>query len=454
VRETRERIHVNIPARASRVFVRGTSTVVVDQAVSSASNFLLVVVVGRWLGPASLGVFALVIAGWLIAYGVFRAVVEDPMTVSGCEDRYAGYLGATAVVAIVGAGLLTVVALLLGPGTPRGETVAVLAVFLPMLFLQDFWRRVAFVEGRASAAVVNDLAFLVVQVFILVILIVSGRFSAPAAMLAWGTGGLVGAVLGVRQFRPAAPRLDSGLAALRAGRDISSWLVADFLLNRWSRQAALFIIASVVGASAVGGIQASVNLLGFTNIVILGASSAALARGSREMRTAGVSAMRRAVRTDVLAMTAIVATCAVVYALAGGWALRLVYGVRYASFSRIVPLVALQIFLVCLDTAPVTELRILRDTKSMFLTRACAIPFSLGAVWYLSSEYGATGGALGAALVAGGLAIGAWGALVVDSKVRRTTNARAGGPGDRAAGGPFDCDASLISIGADGPKPN
>ena len=188
------REHSVSPLRSSRY-------VVADQAVASFSNFLLTALAGRWLGPSEFGIFALVLASWLLVVGLMEAVVGDPLLVLGeepgrrrraCDRRPAGRGGAAVPCVAVG--------LLFGWAPSRGQTLLVLAVFLPSLVLQQLWRIVGFQRGRPLASTVNDLVFLAVQVAALAAAFAVGGSGRAAAVGCWGLGALAASALGFRQF--------------------------------------------------------------------------------------------------------------------------------------------------------------------------------------------------------------------------------------------------------------
>ena len=398
----------NLVARSRR-----SMTVVADQAISSGSNFLLAVVVGRLLGPNDFGAFALVVALWLLAYGLFRAVVADPMTVFGESGiDLASYLGAAGVVA--GSMLLTLAvgAVFLGIGTTGGAALGALALALPFLLVQDLWRRVAFMRGEPILAVWNDLIFLVAQLVALACLWATGAFTAPAAVACWGVGAGAGAVLGVYQFRPGRPSIGGGVKVVRQLSTVGSWLALDFVLNRAAKQVILFLIAWMLTTAAVGGIQASVTLLGFTNILILGGTAAALSDGSRVQEAEGSARMRRVVGVSAAFLTAAVGGCILAFAVASGWLIPTIYGARYQSYVSIAPLVAFGLFIQVLDTYPVIVLRIVRDTRRLFLCRLWTMPVGLAVGIALVYEFGLVGAALATIAVSTSLVAGGWVALL------------------------------------------
>jgi O-antigen/teichoic acid export membrane protein len=393
--------------------------VVADQAVASFSNFLLTALVGRWLGPDEFGVFALVLASWLLVVGVFEAALSDPLLVYGEEEDGIGpHVTAALLVGLFAAVPCVVAGVAFGPGTVAGGTLLVLAVFLPALVLQQLWRSVGFQRGRPLASTANDAVFLAVQVAALAAAFGSGRFSAPVAAACWGLGALAATLFGFHQFAGAVAPVSRGIATLHRGRAISDWLVLDFFVNRAGlRQAALFVIAAAAGTQYVGALQAQLNLMGPTNILAFGAASAALARGGAVMRAGDEHAMAHVTRVHGLGLAAAVSAYGLVFAATSGWLIPAIYGAAYRPYVQLAPFVALATVVYSLDLIPTVRLRILRRTRAMFLARAGFAPVCLALAWALPSTAAITGVGLAAVALAALSTGGAWAAL-----------ARSGGP--------------------------
>ena len=318
-------------ARASISPLWSSRWLVADQAVASLSNFLLMALVGRWLGPADFGVFVLVLASWLIVFGVLEAVIVDPMMVLGEEpDGVAPHVTAALLVASAPACRTSPQPSSSGVASVPGQTLLVLAVFLPSLVLQQLWRMVGFQRERPVASTVNDLVFLAVQVGALAGAFLIGGFGAPAAAGCWGLGALAGAAFGFWQFDGGLAPASRGIATLRRGRAISDWLVLDFFVNRAGlRQISLFVIAAAAGTQTVGALQALLNLMGPTNIIAFGAASAALVRGGSQMRAGNEPAMAHVTRLHGLGLAGAVGLYGCLFAASSRWVVPAVYGVGY-----------------------------------------------------------------------------------------------------------------------------
>jgi O-antigen/teichoic acid export membrane protein len=396
-------------ARASDA--RRSTLVMCDQALASGSNFVLAVAVGRWLGPRDLGTLALVLAVWLVLYGLFRALVEDPLAI--LADAYSTRTAVSAglVLALAGSAAVSVASLALDGYVAEARSVLFLGVMLTPLLMQDLWRRIAFLRQRPQAALLNDGVYCVIEVVALGTCRSFHLLTLSTAIVWWGCGAAGGALIGFWQFSTRPSSLLSGATMLWKSRVVSLWIGLDFLVNRSMRQVSLFVIAAVVGSRTLGGIQASTNLLAFTNILILGAGSAALADGAVRLQSDGLPGMRRAVASVTSLATLLVLLCAALYSGLSAPLLTKLYGESYRPFVSLAPIVALQVVVGCLELLPTTELRLLRETRRMFWTRLIFAPVGIAAVWPLCTYGGAHGAAASGAVVTASLTSGAWVAL-------------------------------------------
>src|SRR6202035_2433950 len=110
---------------------------------AGASNVLIAVLAARLLGVASFGLFGIVFLVYMMALGVNRALVNDPLLVHPleAEGRLGEVIGTSCVLGIV----VAVAVLAAGSGAllwdPRlGDALLVLGACMPLLVLQDLGR--------------------------------------------------------------------------------------------------------------------------------------------------------------------------------------------------------------------------------------------------------------------------------------------------------------------------
>ena len=128
---------------------------VVDQGMSSLTNFLIVATVAHLLGAAQLGAYSIALVTYAVALNASRGLATDPLMVrhvgeSGqvWRDTARRCTGTALAVGLASGAVVTGAALLL-PEPTRGAILA-LGLTLPALLLQDSVRFVFFVAGQGG----------------------------------------------------------------------------------------------------------------------------------------------------------------------------------------------------------------------------------------------------------------------------------------------------------------
>jgi hypothetical protein len=76
-----------------RLWMGKASVAVLDQGVMTGSNFVVGILLGRWLSPAQYGAYAIAYALFLLLSLIFQALILEPMSVFG-PSTYRGRLPA------------------------------------------------------------------------------------------------------------------------------------------------------------------------------------------------------------------------------------------------------------------------------------------------------------------------------------------------------------------------
>lgn len=319
-----------------------------DQAVSSASNFVTGVAVARLAGVARFGDYMLTIMVWLIVVGVHRAVITEPIIVTGGQgggDRRATLAhgltaelllaaAASAVVATSGLGISLL-------GADLGRTMLALAPWFAPLLVQDYWRAMAFQQRRPGLALVNDLTFAGVQVAAIVVFALHGWRTVGFMLAAWGLGATAGALLGLLWF-PVVGGLHASVSMLRRMWPLSRWMLADFATGFGSDQAYLAFAAVLLSRADYGGYRAAFSLMGPTVVILLAGGNLGLPEASRRADPEQPAALRvyaRRLTTGILCCVGLY--CAAV-AVGSGRLLGALYGPAFSRYGVLATLSALQ----------------------------------------------------------------------------------------------------------------
>jgi O-antigen/teichoic acid export membrane protein len=144
-----------------------------------------------------------------------------------------------------------------------------MAVALPAVMLQDFWRCAFFTAATPSRSAANDLLWLVVELVLFAMLAAISSSGSPAVIGAWGAAAVVAAVYGCRQAR-VRPLLAGSIGYLRGHFDLGGVLLADTVVSIGTSYVVVLVLAPVVGASAIGALRGAQTLFGPLQVVMAG----------------------------------------------------------------------------------------------------------------------------------------------------------------------------------------
>ena len=235
---------------------------------------------------------------WLVVVGIHRALVAEPIVIDGgLHDDRAAILRRGSIaelrLAVVLAGLIVPAGIVatLARTESAGPSLLVLAVLLPALVTQDYWRSMAFgldapawrssttpSSSRCSWRHWRRSC--------------SGGRTAPWFLLAWGAGAVAGAVVGCFQF-------DVHPFGRRRGPlfshnwPFSRWLLADFLTIFAVDQTYVLLVAVLLGPEDFGGLRAALSLMGPTAVILLSGGNLGLPTLTEANTGSGVDGLVR-----------------------------------------------------------------------------------------------------------------------------------------------------------------
>ncbi len=245
-----------------------------DQALSSISNAALSLVLARLVSAESYGAFALTFTLFTFFLGVSQSLTSAVYVV-----RYSFTGGAVGLEAARGASaaalgfaacvipLLILSAVLVD--APLRQTLLALAVVLPALLLQDFYRTALVSSGRPRAAFTIDALSSVVAVAGIVVLEVQDLMTSWTYLLAWGSGASAAALGGVSRTH-APPFFRGARAWLRAHGRSGLSLAIQWIAVLGATQVSLITLAARTDLTVVGGLRAAQTLLGPMSTLFVG----------------------------------------------------------------------------------------------------------------------------------------------------------------------------------------
>ena len=387
----------------------------VDQVVCSAASFLTTLLVGRFAGPAELGIYVLGFSLVMLCYSVHQSLVGVPYTVFAnrlhgrARAEYAGAVLAQVGLLSLAAALAMLVgmtAVAMGNGPPGlARVLGVLAATIPFVLLREFARRVGFAHLRAGMVLLLDVVTAAVQTFGLVSLIAMGTLSAVSATLVVGLAyALVAAAWLLLARKEFLLRAGSFLPALRKNWAVGGWIFAGGLVSDFSSQSMiLWILAFTVNETATGIFAAASQIIRVCNPLILGIGQILGPKLAAAFNRGGIPAARRVVwsMTRLFALT-MGGFCVATW-FGGGWVIQILFGSKYVGYEQVVTLMAVGTLFASMAMAPAGGLAVLERAHVLFAASLLQGAVTLAVAVALLAAWGPVGVACG--LVAGQLAV-------------------------------------------------
>jgi O-antigen/teichoic acid export membrane protein len=259
-----------------------------DQGVSSLTNFAVVLLAVRTVGTAQFGAFSLAYVTYGFVLSASRGLVTGPLQVRfSATDlptwrrAVAQCTGAAAVAGLVSGVAVLIVALALD-GTAKAAFVA-LGLMLPGLLLQDSWRYAFFALGRGSQAFLNDTIWAIALIPALGLLRVTRHQEVFWFILAWGAAAAVAAAAGAWQAG-VVPRLSRAWDWVWQHRDLGLRYLVESMSINGASQLRTYAVGIIVGLTAIGYLTAANTLMGPFMVIYLGMTLVTVPEAVRAMR--------------------------------------------------------------------------------------------------------------------------------------------------------------------------
>jgi len=246
------------------------SLAIADQGLFAGSNFLLNVLLARWLAPADYGAFALAYSVFLL-FGVFHtAILTEPMLVFGpgkYRERFPEYLGILLrshfALMLPGAALLAAAAFLLGwvYSPAVGRAFLALALAGPFILLLWLLRRAFYVRLNPGWSAVGGGVYLAILLASILALRSAGRLTPATGFLAMAAASLITCLILFALLRPKLATESSTMRAVATDHwRYGKWAAATAGPSWFSSNVYFLVLPAWFGLAEAGALKALLNL--------------------------------------------------------------------------------------------------------------------------------------------------------------------------------------------------
>jgi O-antigen/teichoic acid export membrane protein len=375
---------------------------IVDQGLITGSNFLLSILLARWLSRDEYGAFALGFAVFLLVATLYQALLLEPMSVFGgsvYHSRLGSYLRALmgihlcATLAILGVlGFSALAVRMTGQGAGLCGALAGAAVAAPGILLLWMARRAFYLQLSSAFAVIGAIVYCILVIGGLFLAHSHGSLSSHVAFALMGAGGLFGGAMLLlflfRQFR------DRGVVLHLREVWSRHWKYGQWALlaaaAMWVPANMFYpVVSSFRGVASTAELKALLNFFNpiFQTYAALSLLLLPYASRQRSQR-ANLGTLTWRITLLCTIGTVVYWLIAVVFA---GPAFRLLYSGRYIEVAHLMPVVALGSIFENAFFGPAIVLRAMESPKSVFASLFAAAGFSLVVGIPATWAFGVTG---------------------------------------------------------------
>jgi O-antigen/teichoic acid export membrane protein len=246
------------------------SLAILDQGLFAGSNFLLNVLLARWLAPADYGAFALAFSVFLLLGILHSALVSAPMLVFGpgkYREHFSEYLGILLrghfKVMLPCVALLAAAALLLGrlysPAVERAFLA--LAIAGPLILLLWLLRRAFYARLNPGGAAAGGGIYLLILLAGALALRAAGRLTPATGFLTMAAGSVIACLLLLVLLRPTFATDPATVRAVAADHwRYGKWGVAGAGPGWVTDNIYFLVLPAWAGLAEAGGLRALLNL--------------------------------------------------------------------------------------------------------------------------------------------------------------------------------------------------
>jgi O-antigen/teichoic acid export membrane protein len=364
-----------------------------DQALLSATTFVLNLMFARWMSAEEFGVFAVQMSCILVLSGVQNALVLEPMTIFGAGKYrsaihgYIARLGLLQLFALAAVCIAALVWIEIGKWAVSWQAALSFEITLCTMMLFAFVRRTIYIEILPRFALVVSSTYAATCIGLALVLYRLGDFSPANGLQVFAAGSSMGGLIGWWLFR-SRQRAEASAEAPPTMRALFSdhwrygrWALGSAIVNTGSSTAYPPIIASILSFGSAGMYRAIDTLFAPVGQFVTALSTLALPAivGRRSQNESAVT--RRWVRTALLGAGFIAALYVVPMVLFGRTiALHVFAKPEYASDWLFIAFIGFAAVLGTLQSAAFLFLRSLEKPHGEFWSQltVAAATFTIG----------------------------------------------------------------------------
>jgi hypothetical protein len=386
----RTRVRLPWPAKAMFGSRRGPVALLTN-AVSSAGNLMVAIVVARGESIDGLGAFALAFSAYALVVGLSRAAVtESALALPSAPGRYARSAGRVLMIGMVASALILAAGLTFGNGY-----LTLVALALPGLAAYDYVKTVSLGAENPTWALVQETVWLSLTV----VVAIPGLLGGAPALFVFGAWAVSGSCIGLVCVYLRGYHLVPGWGVGRAETRVSLSFGIDFLAGSGSAHLTMAVLTAVCGTAVVGALRGAGTILAPVALVVSTARPLViplLARAS----TAQAGARARTAVSLTVGLVVVVSVIATALVLLPDPVGRILVGDNWRFAKPLLPAIGGEMVLTAAAVVAFAAHRVERAGNRTLAIRGAVAPVRIATVVGAGALLGAQGAAVALAVMA------------------------------------------------------
>jgi O-antigen/teichoic acid export membrane protein len=378
--------------------------ILADQAIVSGCNFILGILIARYLGIYQFGIFGFISLICLFFLGLQQSFFVIPMYSLGAsypEGKRRSYLNALFFLQVFFATVFAILACLffsfvnIQVGKELQDFSVLISITAFLVLLQDFQRRLFIYTEKYKSLLIVDILACFSQIIILSILHFTIGISLKICLWVICLSMLFSIVYGIITIKNISFDIPAMFVVCKRHWKYARWLLARSVLNYSSGNFFIIAAGAILGPVAIGAIKMGQNLHGAINVIFLAIENHVPIVAAKVFNKQGHKSLFSYLRGVSLKTVLICSVLGALVLLFANWLIFNLYGEEYLSYAYLLIWFAVLNVLICISMPFRFALRTLENTKALFIATAVSALFGFLFAYSFIENYQINGVILG-----------------------------------------------------------
>ncbi len=382
-----------------------SSLIILDQAIVSAGNFTLTLLLARFLNLNEFGLFSLIWLFVLFFSSIQNAVIISPMlTLGGKKEKLTlnRFLHGMLLIEVLYLSGILVILLLLSIFLHFLSLKEELAKLIPFFslatlsfLLNEFYRRYFIIQGKLNLLITIDIIAYIGQIALILIISIKNSLNLKWAFISIFVAFTLSNFVSYTQtLKTRIGRLYLKQLTLKIW-NFSKWLLYSALLQWGSGNFFIIVASSVLGNWTVGVIKATQNIMGILHVIFISLENILPTKFSQIYKKSGyialISVFKKLIKVGIILSVLFI----LIIVLLAPKIMTILYGEKYAQFSYLLIGFAIVYLLIYINMLQRYVIRTIEKTKTIFISYVITTIFSIISSYPLIKWLGLNGVIIG-----------------------------------------------------------